>query len=143
MRTCGTASELASTVSPLEASETNGKVVLSARGLSKFYGPFRAVDSVDLDIHDATSTFHRTERRGQIDRPEPARRTNFAISRRGLLRRQAARHDHPELARASRHRSFVSAHVDRARLHCLQNVVAVQARRGLFRSCAWIAEPMT
>jgi ABC-type branched-subunit amino acid transport system ATPase component len=25
-------------------------VVLSARGLSKFYGPFRAVDSVDLDV---------------------------------------------------------------------------------------------
>jgi ABC-type branched-subunit amino acid transport system ATPase component len=28
------------------------KVILSARGLSKFYGPFRAVDSVDLDVNE-------------------------------------------------------------------------------------------
>jgi branched-chain amino acid transport system ATP-binding protein len=26
--------------------------VLAARGLSKFYGPFRAVDAVDLDVHE-------------------------------------------------------------------------------------------
>jgi len=30
----------------------DGNVVLSARGLSKFYGPFRAVDDVDLDVHE-------------------------------------------------------------------------------------------
>src|SRR4051794_34380348 len=31
--------------------ERAGTVVLSARGLSKSYGPFRAVDKVDLDVH--------------------------------------------------------------------------------------------
>src|SRR5207245_2206504 len=29
-----------------------GSVVLSARGLSKSYGPFKAVDSVDLDVQE-------------------------------------------------------------------------------------------
>src|ERR671926_901059 len=29
---------------------TNGNVLLSARGLSKWYGPFKAVDNVDLDV---------------------------------------------------------------------------------------------
>jgi ABC-type branched-subunit amino acid transport system ATPase component len=42
-------------VSSAEATLTpapTGRVVLSARGLSKFYGPFRAVDAVDLDVHE-------------------------------------------------------------------------------------------
>jgi len=30
----------------------DSRIVLAARGLSKFYGPFRAVDAVDLDIHE-------------------------------------------------------------------------------------------
>lgn len=31
---------------------TGADVILSTRGLSKSYGPFKAVDSVDLDIHE-------------------------------------------------------------------------------------------
>jgi branched-chain amino acid transport system ATP-binding protein len=34
------------------ASGRGGEVVLSARGLTKRYGPFTAVDSVDLDVHE-------------------------------------------------------------------------------------------
>jgi branched-chain amino acid transport system ATP-binding protein len=30
----------------------DSRIVLAARGLSKFYGPFRAVDAVDLDVHE-------------------------------------------------------------------------------------------
>jgi ABC-type branched-subunit amino acid transport system ATPase component len=30
--------------------KANGDVLLSARGLSKWYGPFKAVDAVDLDV---------------------------------------------------------------------------------------------
>jgi branched-chain amino acid transport system ATP-binding protein len=30
----------------------NSRIVLAARGLSKFYGPFRAVEEVDLDVHE-------------------------------------------------------------------------------------------
>ena len=36
----------------MSSAETAGSVVLSARGLSKFYGPFRAVDSVELDVRE-------------------------------------------------------------------------------------------
>jgi branched-chain amino acid transport system ATP-binding protein len=36
---------------PLTAT-VDGPVLLSTRGLSKSYGPFKAVDSVDLDVHE-------------------------------------------------------------------------------------------
>jgi branched-chain amino acid transport system ATP-binding protein len=39
-------------MSTVSSAEPAASVVLSARGLSKFYGPFRAVDSVDLDVRE-------------------------------------------------------------------------------------------
>ena len=32
--------------------QSDGSIVLSTRGLSKWYGPFKAVDNVDLDVHE-------------------------------------------------------------------------------------------
>ena len=121
-------------MSSTEISETNGKVVLSARGLSKFYGPFRAVDAVDLDIHERDIHV--------FIGPNGAGKSTVLNLLGGQILPSAGEvfFDGKPLgtttpswrARAGIGRSFQLTSIVPG-FSCLQNVVlAVQARRGLF-----------
>ncbi len=112
-----------------------GSVVLSTRGVTKLYGRFRAVDHVDLDVHE--HSIHT------LVGPNGAGKTTLI----GLLGGQIlpesgdvylrgqplARSTPSQRARAGLGRSFQLTSIIPG-FTCLQNVVlAVQAKRGMAR----------
>jgi branched-chain amino acid transport system ATP-binding protein len=114
--------------------ERAGNVVLSARGLSKSYGPFRAVDNVDLDVHEhdihvfigpngAGKSTVLNLLGGQI---LPTSGEVF-FEGKPLGTTTPSRRAHMGIGRSFQLTSIVPG------FSCLQNVVlAVQAHRGLF-----------
>ena len=119
--------------------------VLSTRGLSKSYGPFRAVDDVDLDIreHDI-HVFIGPNGAGKSTVLNMLGGQILPTSGEIYLRRPAARHHHAQLAaRAGIGRSFQLTSIIPG-FTCLENVVlAVQAQRGLFGLLRLSSRPRT
>lgn len=112
-----------------------GAVVLAARGLTKLYGRFRAVDGVDLDVRERE--IHA------LVGPNGAGKTTVLnilggqiLPTSGEVRfegRSLGRSKPGQRARAGIGRSFQLTSI-LAPFTCLENVVlAVQARRGMFR----------